>query len=67
MLLLKKECGNCYRNSVKVCVLVVVLILDYSKLDKEMARLEQQENDADAADAAALEALLAARAKKDRL
>jgi hypothetical protein len=40
MLLLKKECGNCYQNSVKVCVLVVVLILDYSKLDKEMARLE---------------------------
>jgi hypothetical protein len=32
-----------------------------------MARLEQQENDADAAEAAALEALLAARAKKDRL
>jgi hypothetical protein len=52
---------------VKVCVLVVVLILDYSKLDKEMARLEQQENDADAAEAAALEALLAARAKKDCL
>jgi hypothetical protein len=37
---LKKECRNCYRNSVKVCVLVVVLILDYLKLDKEMARLE---------------------------
>jgi hypothetical protein len=26
---------------VKVCVLVVVLILDYLKLDKEMACLEQ--------------------------
>jgi hypothetical protein len=52
---------------VKVCVLVVVLILDYSKLDKEIACLEQQENDADAAEAAALEALLAARAKKDCL
>jgi hypothetical protein len=64
---LKKECGNCYRNGVKVCVPVVVPIPDYSKLDKEMARLEQQENDADAAEAAALEALLAARAKKDRL
>jgi hypothetical protein len=49
-----KECRNYYRNSVKVCVLVVVLILDYLKLDKEMARLEQQENDVDAAEAAAL-------------
>jgi hypothetical protein len=64
---LKKECGNCYQNSVKVCVLVVVPIPDYSKLDKEIACLEQQENNADAAEAAALEALLAARAKKDCL
>jgi hypothetical protein len=46
---------------------VVIPILDYSKLNKEMARLEQQENDADTAEAAALQALLAARAKKDRL
>jgi hypothetical protein len=64
---LKKEYRNCYRNSVKVCVPVVVPIPDYSKLDKEMARLKQQENDADAAEAAALQALLAARAKKDHL
>jgi hypothetical protein len=46
---------------------VVVPILDYSKLDKEMARLEQQKNDADTAEAAALKALLAARAKKNHL
>ena len=32
-----------------------------------MARLEQQESEADAAESAALEALLSARAKKDRL
>jgi hypothetical protein len=50
-----------------VCVLVVVPILDYSKLDKEIARLEQQENNTDAAEAAALEALLATRAKKNCL
>jgi hypothetical protein len=50
-----------------VCVPVVVPILDYSKLDKEMARLEQQKNDADTAEAAALKALLAARAKKNHL
>jgi hypothetical protein len=67
MSLLKKECGNCYWNSVKVCVLVVVLIPDYSKLDKEIARLEQQENNVDVVEVAALEALLAARAKKDYL
>jgi hypothetical protein len=37
---LKKEYRNCYRNGVKVCVSVVILIPDYLKLDKEMARLE---------------------------
>jgi hypothetical protein len=50
-----------------VCVLVVVPIPDYSKLDKKIARLEQQENNTDAVEAAALQALLTARAKKDRL
>lgn len=64
---LKKECGNCYRNGVKSCVPVEVPIPNFEKLDKELARLEQQEADADAAESAALEALLAARAKKDRL
>lgn len=65
---LKKECGNCYRNGVRSpCVPVEVPLPDFSKLDKEMARLEQQEADADQAEAAALDALLAARAKKDRL
>jgi hypothetical protein len=45
---LKKECGNCYRNGVRSpCVLVEVPLPDFSKLDKEMARLEQQEADAD--------------------
>jgi orotate phosphoribosyltransferase len=52
---------------VKVCVLVVVLILDYSKLDKEMACLEQQENNVDVVEVATLEALLTARAKKNYL
>jgi hypothetical protein len=50
-----------------VYVPVVIPIPDYSKLDKEMARLEQQENDADAAEAATLQALLTTRAKKDHL
>jgi hypothetical protein len=64
---LKKECGNCHRNGVKTCVPVEVPISDFTKLDKELARLEQQESEADAAEAKALDALLAARAKKDRL
>jgi hypothetical protein len=51
---LKKEYRNYYQNSVKVCVPVVVPIPDYSKLDKEIARLEQQENDVDTAEAATL-------------
>jgi hypothetical protein len=50
-----------------VCVPVVVPILDYSKLDKKIACLEQQKNNINAAEAAALEALLAARAKKNYL
>jgi hypothetical protein len=50
-----------------VCVPVVIPILDYSKLDKEIARLEQQKNDIDTAEAAALQALLTTRTKKDRL
>jgi hypothetical protein len=50
-----------------VYVPVVVLILDYSKLNKEIARLEQQKNNADAVEVAVLEALLAARAKKNYL
>jgi hypothetical protein len=50
-----------------VCVLVVILILDYSKLDKEIAYLEQQENNADIVKVAALEALLTARVKKNYL
>jgi CRISPR/Cas system-associated endoribonuclease Cas2 len=64
---LKKEYRNYYQNSVKTCVLVEVLIPDFTKLDKELARLEQQESKADAAEAKALDALLAARAKKDQL
>jgi hypothetical protein len=48
---LKKECRNYYRNSVKVYVLVEVPLLDFSKLDQELARLEQQETEADTAEA----------------
>lgn len=64
---LKKECGNCYRNGVKSCVPVEIPVPNFEKLDQELARLDQQESEADAAEAAALQSLLAARAKKDRL
>jgi chemotaxis regulatin CheY-phosphate phosphatase CheZ len=64
---LKKECGNCHRNSVKTYVPVEVPIPDFTKLNKELAYLEQQKSKADAAEAKALDALLTARAKKNRL
>ena len=64
---LRKECRNCYRNRVKSCVLVEVPVPNFEKLDRELARLDQQEADADAAEAAALQSLMAARAKKDAL
>jgi hypothetical protein len=41
MLSLKKECRNCHQNSVKTCVPVEVPIPDFTKLDKELARLKQ--------------------------
>jgi hypothetical protein len=53
-------CGNCYRDGIKECVLANILLPDFSKLDREIARLEAQEEaleaqiekDGDAADAA---------------
>lgn len=64
---LKKECGNCYRNGVVKCEPVDVPVPNFTKLDNEIARLESQEAEADKAEEAALNALLAARAKKNRL
>jgi hypothetical protein len=46
---------------------VKVPILDFTKLDKKLACLEQQESKIDAVEAKALDALLAARTKKDWL
>ena len=40
MLLLKKECRNYYCNSIKRYALVEVSLLDFTKLDKELACLE---------------------------
>jgi hypothetical protein len=52
---------------VKTCVPVEVPIPDFTKLDKELACLKQQKSEADAVEAKVLDALLAARAKKDWL
>jgi hypothetical protein len=64
---LKKECGNCYRNGNKKCVLVDVPLPNYSKLDAELARLEREEAAVDRAEEAAVNAMLAARSKRERL
>jgi hypothetical protein len=46
---------------------IKVPIPDFTKLDKKLAHLEQQKSKADTAEAKALDALLAARAKKNQL
>jgi hypothetical protein len=61
---LKKECGNCYCKGNTSCVPVEVLVPDFTKLDRELARLDAQEAEVDAAEEKAMEALIAARSKK---
>lgn len=64
---LRKECGNCYRVGGQKCVPVEVPVPNFDRIDRELQRLEQQEAEADAAESAALQAILAARNKKDRI
>lgn len=64
---LKAQCGNCYRNGISKCEPVDIPAPNYSRLDKELERLDQQELEADAAEERAFQAILAARAKKSRL
>lgn len=64
---LREECGNCHRNGIKTCEPVEIPPPNFARLDKEMERLDAQEAEADAAEEAALGALVAARAKKNRL
>jgi hypothetical protein len=61
---LKKECRNCYCKGNILCVPVEVLVPDFTKLDWELARLDAQEAEVDAAEEKAIEALIAARSKK---
>ena len=44
-----------------------VLIPNFNWIDREIERLEQQEAEANKAKSAALQAVIAARAKKDRI
>jgi hypothetical protein len=64
---LKKACGNCYYNGISKCEPVEVPLPNYSKLDRELARLAKQEAEADKAEEDAFNAMVAARAKKERL
>ena len=64
---LKKECGNCYRVGGQKCVPVEVPIPNFKRIDQELERWELQEAEANNAKAAALQAMLAVRAKKDRI
>jgi hypothetical protein len=50
-----------------LCVPVEVLVPDFTKLDWELARLDAQEAEVDAAEEKAIEALIAARSKKRQL
>jgi hypothetical protein len=61
---LKKKCRNCYRSRNTSCVPVEVPIPNFSKLDRELKRLDAQEAEADDAEEKAIEALLAAHSKK---
>jgi hypothetical protein len=65
---LKKECGNCYHNGIRTpCVPVEVPAPNFAKLDAELARLDKQEAEAEAAEEAAFDKMLAARSKRNRL
>ena len=41
--LLSDRCGNCYRDGVKDCVPADIPLPDFSKIDRELAKLEAQE------------------------
>jgi hypothetical protein len=57
---LKKECRNCYCKGNTSCVPIEVPVPDFTKLNQELARLNAQEAEVDAAEEKAIEALIAA-------
>jgi hypothetical protein len=64
---LKKEYRNCYRKGNTSCIPIEVPVPNFTKLDQELARLNAQEAEVDAAEEKAIEALIAARSKKRQL
>jgi hypothetical protein len=40
---LSSRCGNCYHDGIKECVPAHIPVPDFSKIDREIARLEEQE------------------------
>jgi hypothetical protein len=67
MLSLKKEYRNYYCKGNTSCVPVKVPVPDFTKLNQELARLNTQEAEVDAAEEKAIEALIAAQLKKRQL
>jgi hypothetical protein len=43
LLLLAEVCGNCYKVGQDKCLLADVLLLDFSKINQELKKLEEQE------------------------
>lgn len=64
---LSKKCGNCEYNGIRKCEPVDLPIPDFTKIDNEMSRLEEMEDEAAEAEEAAMAALQAARAKLNRV
>jgi DNA repair exonuclease SbcCD ATPase subunit len=64
---LSKKCGNCEYNGIQKCEPVDLPVPDFTKIDNEMSRLEQMEDEAAEAEEAAMAALQAARAKLNRV
>jgi hypothetical protein len=64
---LKKECSNYYSVGGQKCVPMEVPIPNFARIDREIERLEQIEAKANEAKSTALQAILAAYAKKDRV
>lgn len=71
---LASVCGNCYRDGKTECLPAHIPMPDFSKIDRELAKLEAQEDEVDAQDEAdeklieaAQERLRVRRAKKRRL
>jgi hypothetical protein len=67
MLTLKKAYSNYYYNSIAKCKLVKVLLLNFLKLNKELAYLVKLKADANKVEEDTFNIIVTARIKKERL